>query len=202
VTCKYLATAVLISAAIYASGCVEAGSLENEEEFRALLVVDGGGPGGGSSGEPATGTGGAASGSGGATGTGGNAMGTGGAASGSGGGGATTGDAGAQTGCAEACELIAMRCAVAGCHGATGPASGLDLASPDIGTRLSGTAATSMACNGEVLIDPESPDDSILYGKLLDPPACGTRMPLGAPLTAAQIDCIRRWVADPVCEGN
>jgi hypothetical protein len=190
---------MLIAGAICAAGCVEAGSLENEDEFRSLLSLDAGGAG-----PSPSGTGGSASGTGGsASGTGGSSSGTGGAASGSGGSGAMTGgDAGAQTGCPEACELIAMRCAVAGCHAASAPASGLDLASPDIAMRLTDEPATSAACNGEVLFDPSSPEDSLIYGKLLDPPACGTRMPLGAPLTATQLDCVRRWVADPVCEGN
>ena len=39
-----------------------------------------------------------------------------------------------------------------------------------------------------------------IYGKLLNPPACGTlRMPVGLPLKDDEIACMMRWISNPVC---
>lgn len=162
------------------AGCVQPGSLDDKEEFQSLLAGDAALPG----------DSGAAPGSAGSPGSG----------SGSGGSGGSTSDAGdpTETGCAEACEIIEMRCATAGCHTGGSAASGLDLAISDF-TMLEGRAATSAACADETLFDSANPETSLLYTKLLDPPACGIRMPLGLPLDDAEIDCIRRWIADPQC---
>jgi hypothetical protein len=59
--------------------------------------------------------------------------------------------------------------------------------------------AHTTACSGKTLLDHAMPDRSLLYGKLTDPPLCGIRMPVGAVLAASDIDCMRRWVANPTC---
>ena len=180
----------LACAALFgAIGCVQPGSLEDKAEFQRLLGIDGDGAG--------PGDGGLTSGSGGASGGGSGMSGAG--RGGASGGGSGSGGSPSASGCDEACEIIEMRCATAGCHAASGPAGGLDLASPDLVMRLMDTPATTAACSSETLLDPNAPEDSLLYGKLLDPPTCGTRMPLGLPLDDEELDCMRRWMADPSC---
>jgi hypothetical protein len=105
-------------------------------------------------------------------------------------------------GCAEGCDLIQMRCATAGCHDAATSLSGLNLAADGLLDRIVDAPASAGACAGETYIDSASPDASLLIGKLQDPPTCGSRMPLGVPLSDDEIDCIRRWVANPECGGT
>jgi hypothetical protein len=170
------------------ASCVEAGSLEDKDEFRRLLGLD---DGTGDPGDGGTSTGGS-SGGGGASGSGGGGRAGGG--SGNGGGGAPA------AGCPEACEIIATRCATAGCHAAGAmPAGMLDLGSDDLVGRLSGMSATTAQCSTGTLIDTASPEESVLYGKLLDPPSCGGRMPLGLPLSDEEIECFRKWINAPSC---
>ena len=81
--------------------------------------------------------------------------------------------------------------------------AGFDVVSPNIGVRLSNADAKTTECLGEKLIDPVTPDKSVVYTKLLptDPPRCGQVMPppgVGA-LTPDEIECVRQWVAKPVC---
>ncbi len=77
-------------------------------------------------------------------------------------------------------------CASAGCHPAGGA---LDLESPGVFDRLAGTP--SPTCSGELWVDPDRPDESFLYTKLLASPPCGNRMPLGGnPLSSEQIGCV------------
>lgn len=102
-------------------------------------------------------------------------------------------------GCAEACALIETKCATAGCHAASGPAAGLDLASPNLVARLASTSATTLACSAQPLLVPGSPAQSTLYTKLLEPPSCGLKMPLGGTLSESEIDCMGRWVLAPSC---
>ena len=160
-------------------GCVEAGSLDNKEEFESLLSADAAPFGSDAAVPPGGGSGG--SGSSGRGGSGGGGMGA------------------PATGCPEACDILQMRCATTGCHTGAQPQSGLNLNPDGVVARLSGMPATTMACSGDTLLDPDNPEDSVLYGKLLDPPSCGIRMPLGVPLDADEIDCMRRWVANPSC---
>jgi hypothetical protein len=159
----------LLSGAI---GCLKPGSLDHREEFKALLTDEDDASGPAMSMD----------------------------ARAAGGGTATGKDAGATAaGCPAACDLIKARCATAGCHAATASAAGLDLASAGLVMRLSGMTAHSAPCSGKTLLDPAMPDKSLLYAKLIDPPLCGARMPLGAALAATDIDCMRRWVASPKC---
>jgi hypothetical protein len=101
-------------------------------------------------------------------------------------------DAGAHAaaGC-DAPLLLRARC-VDGCHTATAPAAGLDLASPEIAQRLSRAPAS---CGG-LLIAPGDPSRSVLALKVGEAPVCGERMPRGAaPLSPGERSCIEQWIA-------
>jgi hypothetical protein len=118
---------------------------------------------------------------------------------GSGGSSAGAGGGGGEQGCAEACNIIATRCATTGCHTGGTPAGGLDLSADDFITELTGKMATTADCAGETLIDSANPEQSLLYAKVTDPPACGVRMPFGLYLDDDEIECMRKWIADPQC---
>jgi hypothetical protein len=93
-------------------------------------------------------------------------------------------------------QLFQTRCAGA-CHGATEPEAGLDLVSTGVEARLVGEASTTTFCEGALMIDPEGTSDAdhLLLDKLGADPSCGSRMPFGAePLSAAELECVRRWV--------
>ena len=107
-----------------------------------------------------------------------------------------TRDAGAPTpdsgsGC-DARALFAQKCGNAGCHGAGAVASGLDLVSNDLATRLAGKKGSG-ACSSYALIDREAPERSALYVKVTAE-ACGSRMPLGGTLSDKEQACILTWL--------
>lgn len=91
-------------------------------------------------------------------------------------------------------RILATTCAGAGCHGASMPAVGLDLVSPDLEARLVGVA--SATCPGHTLVVGGDPDASLLIDKISsDTPACGARMPVGRTFDDATIACLRGWVS-------
>src|SRR5262249_11183603 len=67
-------------------------------------------------------------------------------------------------------QVFAARCGVAGCHSATGPSNGLDLASPNVADRITGACAHGGA---GYLVDPTNPSASVIYKKLMNPPPFG-----------------------------
>jgi hypothetical protein len=173
------ALACLVALSIW--GCVSPGELDNKAAFQAALA-------GRSATTPTSGTGGAGAGRGGA----------------GGGGAAGTGGVPASTamGCANGCKILMDKCAL--CHGGpNGMGMGFDVGSPNIGMRLSNAEAKTTDCLGEKLIDTANPDKSVMYTKVTAamPPRCGQLMPpTGAgTLTADEIECVRQWVAKPVC---
>ncbi len=91
-------------------------------------------------------------------------------------------------------EILAMRCAGSGCHGATSPAIGLDLESPGLAERVVG--APAVACMGQTLVVAVGADGSVLVDKIAnETPACGTRMPLlRDALPASETAIIRAWI--------
>lgn len=94
--------------------------------------------------------------------------------------------------CPDVPTLLGKTCATAGCHAAESPSSGLDLASDDVAGRLSGQKAKG---GDGLLIDPQTPADSVLYTKVTDAPPFGGRMPLGGdPLGDTQVSCILSWI--------
>ncbi len=92
-------------------------------------------------------------------------------------------------------------CTTAGCHGAQFQ-GGLDLASPGVAQRLNGVTSNSEACGGELLIDPQDLDNSLLL-RVIDPErfkeaSCGVRMPLGSSegVSAKTLSCFEAWAKD------
>jgi hypothetical protein len=90
-------------------------------------------------------------------------------------------------------NILQPRCGA--CHAAAqaSAARTVDLISPGVRQRLSGTA---LGCVGRRLIVTEPRVGGHFFDKLADAvPNCGTRMPpSGPPLPAAEIDCLRTWV--------
>jgi hypothetical protein len=94
-------------------------------------------------------------------------------------------------------DIFQMKCSDAGCHGATQPASGLDLVTPGVAERMLGKMA--VGCPGRLLIDAERQSDSVLLDRLSAMPECGLRMPLGrTPLSDDELDCVEEWVREAV----
>lgn len=88
--------------------------------------------------------------------------------------------------------ILHARCATAGCHAATGAAAGLDLASPDVLSRLARKPASGGA---GILVVPGDPAASVLYTKLTSAATFGSRMPLGASLDDASVACVNAWIS-------
>ena len=88
--------------------------------------------------------------------------------------------------------LFMQKCGNAGCHGAGAVASGLDLVSSDLATRLADKKGSG-ACSSYALIDRDAPARSALYVKVTAE-ACGSRMPLGGTLSDREQACILSWI--------
>lgn len=90
-------------------------------------------------------------------------------------------------------DLFPQKCGTLGCHGVQAPSANLDLVSPNVASRLIGTPGTG--CEGRALVVAAAPDQSALLDRIKGSPECGLRMPLGQdPLSAAEYDCVRRWI--------
>lgn len=90
-------------------------------------------------------------------------------------------------------QLLRRRCATSECHSRTVRSGGLDLESPDIAARVLGVA--SATCSDQTLLNPGD-GTGFLLDKLGPSPACGDRMPQGAPpLSAGDMTCLRSWAA-------
>ncbi|MCC6559107.1 MAG: hypothetical protein IT372_39790 [Polyangiaceae bacterium] len=98
--------------------------------------------------------------------------------------------------CPDIPTLFAQTCLGGGCHSAASKAGDLDLESPELAARVSGAPSTGDCAGRGVLADPADPEGSVLYFKLEPSPPCGSPMPpSGAPLTEAQLACVREWIA-------
>jgi len=61
---------------------------------------------------------------------------------------------------------------------------------------LVGKTSMDPRCMGMSLVTPGKPETSLFYLKVAATPPCGDRMPLGgSPLSDAQIEMIRSWIA-------
>jgi hypothetical protein len=87
-----------------------------------------------------------------------------------------------------------------GCHQAPAQAS-LELTPAALGdgSKLVGAPARGMLCAGAtprpLIIDPQHPEQSLLYEKLQPSPACGATMPyLSPPLSSGDAQCILDWI--------
>jgi hypothetical protein len=90
--------------------------------------------------------------------------------------------------------VLGPNCTGAGCHNAQDKTQGLDLQSPDVGTRLVGVPARG---GPGLLIDSSAPSSSVLYTKLTSTPPFGARMPLTGALDDPTIACVLAWIAHP-----
>lgn len=88
--------------------------------------------------------------------------------------------------------IIHARCG--SCHGATNGTSSLDLASDGVLTRLANRKTLDGA---HALVTPGNASESAIYTKVLSAPSFGSRMPLGTPLSDAEIACIKQWIEAP-----
>lgn len=91
-------------------------------------------------------------------------------------------------------RLFRESCAGGACHGDDGsPAGSLDLVSAGAIERM--IHAPSTVCEWMDLIVPGDPENSLLYLKLMEPPAlCGEPMPPIGYLTLAEIRCFRELI--------
>jgi hypothetical protein len=84
-----------------------------------------------------------------------------------------------------------------GCHSMQAPQGQfvMAFASPAAfeAAMLAGTSTTTF-CNGRRFVVAGAPDQSLLYLKLTAQFGCGSRMPLGVPLSTAKIDLVKRWI--------
>jgi hypothetical protein len=88
--------------------------------------------------------------------------------------------------------LVQMKCAGSACHGAPASGTGLDLTSPMLAVRVEGRKGPA-ACANTLLIDKANPKRSAIYLKVTGT-ECGSRMPLGSTLTAAEQACVLSWI--------
>jgi len=98
----------------------------------------------------------------------------------------------AHAACGDVEATLASRCATAGCHAATNPSGGLDLATPGTLARLTGKPASG----GGVLVVAGYAAHSVLYLKLTASPPFGARMPYGGSLDDATIACVHDWITE------
>lgn len=88
-------------------------------------------------------------------------------------------------------QIVAESCAVPTCHAASLPSLGLDLETDPYGATVGVAASTSI-----ILVEPGAPEASYLLEKVSsDTPTAGGRMPPGNPLSSAQIETLRSWIA-------
>ncbi len=128
---------------------------------------------------------------------------------------AGTGNGPGQAGAPGACDIAQVfaktenGCTNSNCHGSPFQ-GGLDLASPGLAGRLVGVASTSQACSGQLLIDSQKPEESLLL-RLVDPAAyaasphqCGVLMPFGSNegLSGNDLACMKQWVASAAAGGD
>jgi glucose/arabinose dehydrogenase len=91
-------------------------------------------------------------------------------------------------------------CMFGACHGGMPDPTvngGLQIKAADkAGTyqHLVNAKSVSQVCNGKTYVVPGDSKNSLLIAKLSDMPPCGARMPIGNPLTAAQIAQISTWI--------
>jgi hypothetical protein len=95
-------------------------------------------------------------------------------------------------GCDPVTTIFIPSCTTSSCHSARAQQGNLDLESPGLPHRLVNAHASG---GPGLIINPQSPDQSVLYTKLLDPPPFKFQMPLGLPpLGVDDLACIQEWV--------
>jgi hypothetical protein len=90
-------------------------------------------------------------------------------------------------------RIFVPTCGGTGCHSAMAPQQDLDLVSPGVASRVVGVQAKQCL---QVLVDPQNPEQSLMYQKLFTKPACGAQMPLARPaLSSSDVACVLAWIA-------
>ena len=110
-----------------------------------------------------------------------------------------TGGTGGPSVC-DGAALMVTSCGMPGCHSASVPQAGLDLASAGVIARLLGqpgnpTANPACVSNTKaLLVDGSTTGDGFLIDKLNNPAPCGSFMPqVPGPLNAADMQCMKDW---------
>jgi hypothetical protein len=176
-----------LGGAALAGGC--ASELDDPDAYPAAMAGGGGGAG------TPQGTGGTAPATGGTAGTTGGTTPAGGAATGGMmGGGVPPLPACVKTlfsnNCTMPCHATMFKDAVGG---------GLDLSGDGVGERLrnamaQNSMATDKAACGSKLIDADNPANSVLTKRVVGKGVCGSEMPAGSQLGAAEVKCVQDWV--------
>ena len=90
-------------------------------------------------------------------------------------------------------SLLDPQCAA--CHSGPSSAANLDLAAPDVYTRLTGPQNASLQQPGMRQIAPGNPDSSYFYLKMIGKNIIEARMPKDrAPLEAGELAVVREWI--------
>ena len=100
----------------------------------------------------------------------------------------------ASDGCGDVvARIFEPSCGGTGCHSAVAPQQDLDLVSPGVASRVVGKSAKQCL---QLLADPQHPEQSLMYQKLMTKPKCGAQMPLARPaLSNADVACVLSWIA-------
>lgn len=131
-------------------------------------------------------------------------------AEGSGGGSAGGSGGGSSTpGCENSCFSTIMKTCT-GCHGNVLKSAGLDLENAGVTARLKDQAAThaevadKTGCpTGDKLIDSANATESWFLKKVNGQHgSCGLAMPLGAPLSATDVECLKTYVTCVAASGG
>jgi hypothetical protein len=89
--------------------------------------------------------------------------------------------------------LFKMKCGSIGCHAPGG--TQVDLVSANVATRLVGKPSSSqLLCKNKTLVSATG-GDSLLTDKIMDPPPCGSLMPVTGSLTDTERSCLTDWVS-------
>ncbi|WP_147444361.1 MULTISPECIES: hypothetical protein [Corallococcus] len=73
--------------------------------------------------------------------------------------------------------------------------AGLDLQATGLPGRLY-TTTSSATCSSVPVADSANPANSLFLKKLTSNPGCGTQMPQGNPLSAAETACLTEWLVN------
>lgn len=89
-------------------------------------------------------------------------------------------------------DTLASVCGTTACHGPGAPQ--VDLVSPGVRARVVDQPASAAGlCAGRTYVASDG-SGSLLLDKLVDPPPCGSKMPLVGAITAVQSQCLADWV--------
>ena len=88
--------------------------------------------------------------------------------------------------------IFDRNCGGAACHQGTRPAGELSLAA---GSSYAALVDVVSGCAGRLRVDPGNPDGSYLLAKVQSGSSiCGSPMPLGGSLSAADVATLRSWI--------